>query len=242
MILLDWTRMGKTYCLAGAVAQGRAFRVVRPILARGRDAPVRNVGWSPFLLDGHTRWEIFTLDRPLPTPPEPPHLEDLWVRTLKPLHSLASPQQRRDILAATGVKPGEPLFGTDFGGTQFTVSVAPGTGQRSLATLVVPAKEIVFRAWDRVGAPDRDYRVELPIPLLGRRCLAVKDHHLLRRAELASTEIAGQVKMLTYAVQQMGDRVAIRLGLSRPFHANDSGPGACWLMADGFFSLVDPQP
>jgi hypothetical protein len=234
--------MGRTYCLAGAVAQGGDFRVVRPILVRGRDGPVRNVGWSPYLLDGHTRWEVFTLDRPLPAPPEPPHLEDMWVRTLKPRRALASSQQRRDILAATTARPGEALFGTDFCGSQFAVFVPPGMGQRSLATLVVPAREIVFRASERVGAADRDYRVELPIPPLGRRCLPVKDHHLLKRAELASTEMAGQVKMLTYAVQQMGDPVAVRLGLSRPFRAAASGPGACWLMADGFFSLIDPQP
>jgi hypothetical protein len=31
--------------------------------------------------------------------------------------------------------------------------------------------------------------------------------------------------------------------LSRPFAPRpDCGPGYCWLMADGFFSLADPQP
>ena len=34
-----------------------------------------------------------------------------------------------------------------------------------------------------------------------------------------------------------------RLGLSRPFQATPGrGEGVCWLMADGFFSLTDPQP
>src|SRR5262245_57022886 len=64
MILLDWTRMGKWYCLAGVVEQGGTFRVVRPLLAKFRAAPVRNVGWSAYLLDGHARWEIFELIAP----------------------------------------------------------------------------------------------------------------------------------------------------------------------------------
>jgi hypothetical protein len=44
MILLDWTRMGKSFCLAGVVAEGRELRVVRPLLKCGWEAPVRNVG------------------------------------------------------------------------------------------------------------------------------------------------------------------------------------------------------
>ncbi|HXG11727.1 MAG TPA: 3-oxoacyl-[acyl-carrier-protein] synthase III C-terminal domain-containing protein [Gemmataceae bacterium] len=31
MILLDWTRMGKSYCLAGVVAERGRYRVVRPL-------------------------------------------------------------------------------------------------------------------------------------------------------------------------------------------------------------------
>src|SRR5438128_9272970 len=101
MILLDWTRMGKTYCLAGAVAEGGGMRIVRPLFARFRDALVRNVGWSPWLLDGHKRWEIFELVGPQPADAEPPHLEDVWVRALKPTGRLATAGQRRSILAAT---------------------------------------------------------------------------------------------------------------------------------------------
>jgi hypothetical protein len=41
-------------------------------------------------------------------------------------------------------------------------------------------------------------------------------------------------------VQQMGETVAVRLGLSRPF-ASQGQPPLCWLMANGFFSLDDPQ-
>jgi hypothetical protein len=53
MILLDWTRMGRSYCLAGVVAETGGLRTVRSLLAVFRDAPVGNVGWSPFLIDGH---------------------------------------------------------------------------------------------------------------------------------------------------------------------------------------------
>src|SRR5262249_6481303 len=62
MILVDWTRMGKVYCLAGAVADRGGWRFVRPLQARHRDSVERNSGWSPFLLDGrHCRWEVFEL-------------------------------------------------------------------------------------------------------------------------------------------------------------------------------------
>jgi hypothetical protein len=66
MILLDWTRMGRTYCLVGVVAEAGKYRVVRPLPSRQRNSPQRNVGWSPFLLEGHRRWEIFELIKPEP--------------------------------------------------------------------------------------------------------------------------------------------------------------------------------
>jgi hypothetical protein len=40
----------------------------------------------------------------------------------------------------------------------------------------------------------------------------------------------------------MGPRVVVRLGLSRSFSHAGGNSGRCWLMADGFFSAVDPQP
>lgn len=51
MVLLDWTRMGKQYCLAGVVQHNGQLRVVRPLPLAQRTAAVRNVGWPPFLLD-----------------------------------------------------------------------------------------------------------------------------------------------------------------------------------------------
>ena len=72
--------------------------------------------------------------------------------------------------------------------------------------------------------------------------MPVKDHFLLRRAELASDVVEGRIQALTFAVAQMGEQVVVRLGLSRGFQA---APGraesVCWLMADGFFSFNDPQ-
>ena len=44
---LDWTRIGHTYCLAGVIVKDGRLRVVRPLPARSREGPVRNVGWSP---------------------------------------------------------------------------------------------------------------------------------------------------------------------------------------------------
>lgn len=99
MVLLDWTRMGRSYCLAGVVAEQGGYRVVRPLLARYRGAPVHNVGWSAFLLDGHSRWEIFELIGPTAATIEPPHTEDLWVKAIQSRRQLASPEQRPSPMA-----------------------------------------------------------------------------------------------------------------------------------------------
>jgi hypothetical protein len=243
LILLDWTRMGRTYCLAGAVAEGRGYRVVRPLLAKHRAAAVRNVGWSPYLFDGHARWEVFEVVGPLPAPPQPPHVEDLWVLTLRPRRRSATPGERRAILAATQPPAGGPWFGAPLTTTRATAFLPPGSGTGSLATVVVPARGVQITASHRAGAAEIDLRVELPVAGLQGKLLPVKDHHLLRRAELASPDPDGQRRAADLAVRQMGEQVAVRLGLTRPFQAApNGGPGCCWLMADGFFSLNDPQP
>jgi len=242
MILVDWTRMGRTYCLAGAVFQDKHWRVVRPLLTKLREAPVRNVGWSAYLLDGHARWEIMELIGPQLTTPEPPHLEDLWVRAIKSRRSSASAEQRRAILAATAAPPREPIFGSDLASTRTAAYLRPGTGQRSLATLLVPSSQIRFDAVWRDGISEPDIRVELPLPSLGKRSLAVKDHHLLLKGECAGSDLKQRLEILTAAMQQMGEPVAVRIGLSRSFPGQAEQPGMCWVMADGFFSLADPQP
>ena len=56
MVLLDWTRMGRTYCVAGAVLQDGVMRIVRPLMARNRNASVANIGWPAFRFDTHSRW------------------------------------------------------------------------------------------------------------------------------------------------------------------------------------------
>ncbi len=242
MILLDWTRMGKSYCLAGVVAENGQYRTVRPLLARNRDAAMHNVGWSPYLLDGHSRWEVMELIRPEAADSEPPHREDLWVRALRPRRRLAPPGQRRAILAATLAHPGETLFGVGLSSTTCSAYLQPGTGQRSLATVSVSAQPIVFRAAWREGTTDADLRVLLPLPGLTERPLPVKDHHLLLRAEQGATSLGNLLERLTAAVRQMGEPVAVRLGLSRAYAPRADQPGRCWLMVDGFFSLADPQP
>jgi hypothetical protein len=242
MVLLDWTRMGKSYCLAGVVRQNGQLRVVRPLPVRDRDAPVRNVGWSPFLMDGHSRWEVFELVEAKPAEPIAPHLEDVWVRTMRPHRTLASPAERRAILQATLALPGAPWFGEPLVTTRCAAYLAPGTGTRSLAAVVVPLRAIRFTASWRDGAPEPDYRVSLAVPDLEGRSLPVKDHFLLRCAEDASPNVEGRVRELTRAVTQMGEQVAVRLGLSRSFQATPArAESVCWLMADGFFSLNDPQ-
>jgi hypothetical protein len=243
LILLDWTRMGCTYCVAGAVCQGGGCRIVRPLLAKGRDVPVRNFGWSRLHLDGHRRWEVMELLGPEPAAPEPPHLEDHWVKALRPRSRSATPDQRRAILAATAVRPGEPAFGVALTKTRTALFLAPGCGLRSLATLVVPSRGIRFRGLDRLGSAGPDIRVQLNVHGPEDRWLPVKDHPLLARAEAGDAGLDDQVRRLDQAVRKMGDQVAVRLGLSRPFQGDQgSGPLKCWLMADGFFSWSDPQP
>jgi hypothetical protein len=242
MILVDWTRMGKNYCLAGVVQHNGQLRVVRPLPLAHQTAPVRNVGWAPVLADGHSRWEIFELIDPKPAEPIPPHLEDVWVRNMKSRNRMAEPSLRRAILQATQVQPCEPWFGAALTMTRSAAYLAPRIGQRSLISLVVPARAIRFTFSWREGTPEPDCRVKLEIPELQGRSLPVKDHFLLRNAELASDDPEGRIKALTLALAQMGTEVVVRLGLSRSFQATPTRTeSACWLMADGFFSLNDPQ-
>jgi hypothetical protein len=241
MILLDWTRMGKRYCLAGVVADGSGYRVVRPLPARHRNSPDRNVGWSPFLMEGHSRWEVFELVEPEPARPEPPHTEDCWVRSLRPRRCLANGPLRRLILEGTMAKPGEPLFGAPLTSTRAFAVLPAESGTRSLITAVIPSEQITFSALRRAGVLEPDWRVSLPVPDMGMRQLALKDHFLLQQAEQAGS-LEEQIRVLNAAVRRMGERVAVRLGLSRSFAGTDGGPGCCWLMADGFFSLSEPMP
>src|SRR5262249_22121474 len=112
----------------------------------------------------------------------------------------------------------------------------------SLAAVRVPRSGIRFTASWRDGAPEPDYRVCFTVDGLAGRSLPVKDHFLLRRAEDTSPNVEGRIRELTLAVSQMGEQVAVRLGLPRSFQATPArAEGVCWLMADGFFSLNDPQ-
>ncbi len=243
MLLIDWTRMGQLYCLAGAIYEDGQYRIVRPLHTRFQGAPVRNVGWSPYQLDGYARWQFFELVSPHPAKSEPPHLEDVWVRSLEPHHCSANRDLRRAVLAATTVKPGDPLFGVRLTPSHLAAYLRPGTGSRSLVTLLMPAGQITFRATLREGADEPDVRVMLHLSGLEGRLLPVKDHHLLLRAEKAGGQVQDMNQVLNEAVRQMGDPVAVRLGLSRGFTPRENGgPGYCWLMADGFFSFTDPQP
>jgi hypothetical protein len=242
IVLLDWTRMGQSYCLGAAALERGTWRVVRPLMLRRKDQGPRNgAGWSAFLMDRHTRWEVFGVVGPVPAGPEPPHLEDLWVRALEPRRRPAPPEQRRAILAATTPPPGEPLFGVGLEKSRHGAFALPGTGGRSLVTVRVPADAVHFAPHRNDATGATDVRVTLPVPDLGERILPVKDHHLLSRAERAAAGPDDRARLLQDAVRAMGPTLAVRLGLSRP-HAYGAGPPVCWLMADGFFAWDDPQP
>jgi hypothetical protein len=241
LILLDWTRMGRLYCLAGAIVQAGQYRIVRPLPARGRDNPVPNQGWSPYLMDGHSRWEVFRLIHPEPAPAAAPHLEDIWVQALESRRRFASRPERCAVLQATLGPPDTPLFGSLLEHGHAGSYLEPGQGERSLASIIVPSADVHFTALWRDGADQPDYRVSLPLPGLDRRILPVKDHFLLCRAEKTHADVDDRLRFLADAVRLMGAHVVVRLGLSRSFPAANGQPGRCWLMADGFFSPDDPQ-
>jgi hypothetical protein len=243
MILLDWTRMGRTYCVAGAVNVNGQLRIIRPLPRALRDAPVRNAGWSPFLIDGHSRWEVFDLSAPEPAPPQAPHLEDAWVVGLRSRRGLAAPAFRRAVLDATLVPAGQPLFGAPLRTNNHKAYLLPGEGVRSLTSLAVRQAQIELFAEERDDRPEPVYRVRLDVPELSDLVLPFKDHFLLGRSEQASPTTAGRLRALKLAVAQLGDPLVVRLGLSRPYAPPESSSlPRCYLMADGFFSLSDPQP
>jgi hypothetical protein len=241
LVLLDWTRMGTYYCLAGATLQNGQLVVVRPLPVRQRDAPVRNVGWSAYQMDGHSRWQVFQLVAPEGASAQPPHCEDVWVRGLRPTRQVVPVAQRRAYLEATLTPAGREPFGAPLLATRTAAYLKPGTGCRSLASVVVPAAQVRFSALWRDGAAEPDYRVSLPVPGFDSRILPVKDHFLLSRAEQASADLDGRLAALNAAVRRLGEQVVVRLGLSRPYPPGRE-EAQCWLMADGFFSLDDPQP
>jgi hypothetical protein len=243
LIVLDWTRMGKVYCLAGVVDQGGQYRVVRPLHRRGKAEAERNTGWSPYLFDGYSRWQMFEMIDPEPAQAEPPHLEDVWVRNLHPTPRVLDRDRRRAILQATLTPPGNRAFGAPLSTTRTTVYLTPGQGMRSLASIAVASHQLRFCASQREGALEPDYRVALSLPGLEGRFLPVKDHFLLQRAEAAAPHLDGRGSAMQRLVRDMGEQVVIRIGLTRPFQGTPArGPGVCWLMADGFFSPDDPQP
>lgn len=245
MVLLDWTRMGIFYCLAGAVSDGGQWKFVRPLLKKHRTAAMRNMGWPRFLLKGHSRWEIFELKKPESAAPEPPHVEDTWIAGMHSKRKIAAPSQRRAILQAGLSEEGEPLFGQYLTGTRTAAFLKPGTGSRSLATLLVDAERIRFQSFCGKETAIPDIRVTFDLPGLKNRLLPIKDHWLLLRAEEAGLQLSDQLQALAALLQQMGPTVAVRLGLSRSFnptYKEKHKSGLCWLMADGFFSFDDPQP
>src|SRR5262249_42968214 len=159
--------------------------------------------------------EVFELIGPQAAEPEPPHLEDIWVRELRATGRSATPAQRRAILAATAAGNGELLFGAPLTAIRSTAYLPPGTGDRSLLTVIVPSRALAFSGAWRDESAQPDIRVKVPLPGVGERVLAVKDHHLLLKAEAEGANLDRQVERLQSLVHAMGGEVALRLGMSR---------------------------
>jgi hypothetical protein len=254
-VLIDWTRMGKTFCVAGLVAEGGAWRTVRPMPVALRPTPhigvgtqktesgslpsvPRNVGWLPRQLELFARWDILELLDPQPAEVERPHTEDMWVRLLRPTGRSIATERRAALLREMCTQAASPRFGAQLLTTAMSAYLKPGSGDRSLTTIILPSGEISFEASARGGATDVDVRARLNLPGLGTKLVPVKDHHLLRHGELSATDPAGLARVLRETVAAMGPSVAVRLGLSRGFVSGHGEP-RCWLMADGFFPAED---
>jgi hypothetical protein len=262
MILLDWTRMGKAYCVAGLVPDGSGWRSVRPMPARpygekvaARDGenittsfvqppsstvlePLpRNVGWFANQLQNLQRWDWVQLLGPQPAEIERPHTEDILVRALRPIGRTVPTEQRAEILQGTVVQGYKPHFGVPLLHTRTSAYLKPGVGERSLVTVTAPAYELFFEASKREGAGDLDVRVRFKVPGVGVKELPVKDHFLLAEAEQGSgVEPVSLARNLRQAVTKLGNTIAVRLGLSRGY-GTGGGERRCWLMADGFFPV-----
>ena len=187
MILCDWTRMGRTYCLAGAVfSAGLDLRSAGAAHAPG-SGPQRRLVAVPAgrsLPLGNVRAVGATTP-----PPEPPHVEDRWVRSLR-RWALATPAERRAVLLA-GTRPcGKPFWRPVF--PLGDGEPGSGDGERSLVTVVVDRRSLSFTGVTRQGRAGPDYRATLDVPGLGTRRLPVVDHGLLRTAEVAGTELPTQ--------------------------------------------------
>jgi hypothetical protein len=244
LVLVDWTQMGDFYCLAGAISQRGSICFVRPLPIRTRKSSSTFNGWPAPRIDGHMRWEVFDMIDPSPEQALPPHLEDAWVRDLRPCRKSVTAEWRRAILEAGVAQPDTPIFGVELkqlpSGSCY---LDPNTGNRSLATVMLPSAELQFTAHqcDGADASNNRYHVRLNLPGHSAAILAVKDYLLLRQAREYSTNLDSQVSFLNEAVRQMGARICVRLGLARPVSLATGQPGRCWLMADGFFSPDDPQ-
>src|SRR5258708_26712569 len=95
-------------------------------------------------MDGQCRWELFELVQPVPAQPQPPHLEDVYVHSLRARNTLADPAQRRAILHATLPLAGLPPFGAPLTFTPAAAFLAPGAGLPSLSSLTLPNHSIRF--------------------------------------------------------------------------------------------------
>src|SRR5690242_19855263 len=109
-ILLDWTRMGKCFCLTGVVVDGARLYVVRPLHVSQRGGASQHLGWPAPPLVGLARWQVFQLVESEAAGAAPPHTEDVWVRELRPTDRSAPAELRRAVLAATA-QHNDPLFG-----------------------------------------------------------------------------------------------------------------------------------
>lgn len=223
-IITDVTRMLPPKVCIAALQAERTIRLNRP---QPDEAVLASIGG---LLPGD-RVAIDWLDNPFFVPP---HVEDGdWEpESLHKLGRLPKPELV-DLLLPGAACSVEEAFGQKwFRGTKGNGAFRPGTGARSLATVL--ARDVRVYQWFpsvRVNfRDDRDRWTMVPLEDLG-----VRRHQQLCPECLASNgRISGFDRNLRD--EFWGRDVLLRVGLTRPFEA-EGQETACWLQVTGVYPI-----
>lgn len=234
MIITDVSRMHTGACIAGY--SDDLSRPIRPVLAQGggfewEDLCVaRGALLAPF--------NVVEIDFGDPRP-SPPHAEDVLIR--EPLNIAYVGRVPRDKIPVALDRLAFDSVNAAFGEVSRGRSIAPGKGERSLAT--IRATSVEFITID-VHPSDQTLRVRvdfrdgagnpfnLPVTDIGFRSYC--HTRLVNRGQspgLVGARIREQLNSST--------SLYLRVGASRPFQPGPGHPEACYLLVTGIYSIPE---
>lgn len=228
LAITDVTRMrGRHVCVAGCTPDGTCIRPVRfegitePWLYQGGEVVIQ-----PFA--------IVALDLE-PTQLEPPHSEDMRLRTLKRDKRVLLPAERRRALLDRILDPGvAAIFGTDLYEDRGWYTRA-GAGHRSLGTIRVARLDGV-RYQPRDGR--FDYRLSFRDASGACYTLKVNDlsfRYYLDHLRAVQGHACEDISAALFALLDTSD-VYLRLGLARGWREH---PDRCYLQITGIYTFPD---